>query len=92
MPTTVAKGFFFSISEQTKRMPKRKAPRTLAEEVADLDDPTPKGMRCPHYDRSYQLNTFQILIPSNKVVNTRATGVVTRTLLRQQNTTLILGG
>ena len=39
----------------TDKMPKRKAHRTLAEEVADLDDPAPKGMNYPTLSPLHQL-------------------------------------
>lgn len=39
----------------TDRMPKRKAHRTLAEEVADLDDPAPKGTNSPTLSQLHQL-------------------------------------
>lgn len=73
-------------------MPKRKATRTLAEEVADLDDPTPKGTSPSTLSQLHQLNMLQTLIPNNQIAETQVRVAVTMTMLRQQNTTLILGG
>lgn len=73
-------------------MPKRKAHRTLAEEVADLDDPAPKGTSSPTLSQLHQLTMLQTLIPNSQIAETQVKVAVAMTMRRQSNTTLIPGG